>query len=164
MQAWMVFTIESLVAFLLVITIGYCFSLNRKLKKLRADEAMIKATIVELFSATEGAERAIRQLKSTVVDCDRSLTGKLGEARGLMEGLDGRIRDGGAVVQQIGQIVQAAKREPMQDADALHVVPVSALSPVDPALADDKKDLSKAAAAARALAQRLSLFSRGQAA
>jgi len=51
--------IESLVAVLLVLTIGYCMLLNSRLKRLKADESSLKATIAELITATEIAERAI---------------------------------------------------------------------------------------------------------
>jgi hypothetical protein len=51
--------IESLVAVLLILTIGYCMLLNKRLKRLRADEQSLKATISELITATEIAERAI---------------------------------------------------------------------------------------------------------
>ncbi len=51
--------IESLVAVLLMLTIGYCALLNNRLKRLKADEHSLKATIAELITATEIAERAI---------------------------------------------------------------------------------------------------------
>jgi hypothetical protein len=51
--------IESLVAVLLMLTIGYCMLLNSRLKRLKADESSLKATIAELITATEIAERAI---------------------------------------------------------------------------------------------------------
>ena len=60
--------IESLVAVLLMLTIGYCMLLNRRLKRLKADEHSLKATIAELITATEIAERAIGGLKHTVRD------------------------------------------------------------------------------------------------
>ena len=37
--------IESLVAILLMLTIGYCMLLNSRLKRLKADEHSLKATI-----------------------------------------------------------------------------------------------------------------------
>ena len=52
--------IESLVAILLLLTIAYCVTLNKRLKRLRADEMALKATISELITATEIAERAIK--------------------------------------------------------------------------------------------------------
>src|SRR3954470_5501054 len=58
--------IESLVAALLLLTIGYCMLLNKRLKLLKADEHSLKATIGELITATEIAERAIGSLKHTV--------------------------------------------------------------------------------------------------
>src|SRR5260221_7843744 len=58
--------IESLVAILLMLTIGYCMLLNSRLKRLKADEHSLKATIAELITATEIAERAIGGLKHTV--------------------------------------------------------------------------------------------------
>jgi len=51
--------IESLVAILLMLTIGYCMLLNKRLKRLKADEHSLKAVIAELITATEIAERAI---------------------------------------------------------------------------------------------------------
>jgi hypothetical protein len=44
--------IESLVAVLLLLTIGYCMLLNTRLKRIKADEHSLKATIVELIPAT----------------------------------------------------------------------------------------------------------------
>src|SRR4051794_41872586 len=57
--------IESLVAALLIVTIGYCMLLNKRLKRLKADEHSLRATIAELITATEIAERAIGGLKHT---------------------------------------------------------------------------------------------------
>ena len=65
--------IESLVAALLVLTIGYCMVLNKRLKRLKADEHSLKATIAELITATEIAERAIGGLKITVRDVNDNL-------------------------------------------------------------------------------------------
>ena len=65
--------IDGLVAILLVLTIGYCMMLNRRLKLLKADEQSLRATISELVTATEIAERAIGGLKLTVHECDTRL-------------------------------------------------------------------------------------------
>ena len=40
--------IESVVAILLMLTIGYCMMLNRRLKLLKADEDTLRGTIAEL--------------------------------------------------------------------------------------------------------------------
>ena len=56
--------IDGLVAFLLILTIGYCMMLNSRLKLLKADEQSLRATISELVTATEIAERAIGGLEA----------------------------------------------------------------------------------------------------
>ncbi len=69
--------IESLVAILLLVTIGYCVILNARLKRLKADEQALKATISELITATEIAGRAVAGLKATAQDADRTLGDRL---------------------------------------------------------------------------------------
>jgi hypothetical protein len=65
--------IESLVALLLMLTVGYCMLLNRRLKLLKSDEHSLRATISELVTATDIAERAIAGLKLTVEECEVEL-------------------------------------------------------------------------------------------
>ena len=72
--------IESLVAVLLLLTIGYCMLLNSRLQRLKADEHSLKATIAELITATEIAERAIGGLKHTVRDVNENLGDQLASA------------------------------------------------------------------------------------
>ncbi len=84
--------IESLVAVLLLLTITFCIVLNRRLKKLKADEQALKGTISELITATEIAERAIAGLKMTVRDCDQNLSERLRAGEGLARDLAGPAR------------------------------------------------------------------------
>ena len=101
--------IESLVAVLLLLTIGFCLVLNGRLKKLKADEQSLKATISELITATEIAERAIAGLKMTVRDCDQNLSERL-RAGDALAGELGRQLDGGRqVLAQLAQITLAAR-------------------------------------------------------
>ena len=72
--------IESLVAVLLLVTIGYCTLLNTRLKRLKSDEHSLKAVIAELITATEIAERAIGGLKDTVRDVNEHLGSQLASA------------------------------------------------------------------------------------
>jgi hypothetical protein len=101
--------IESLVAVLLLLTIGFCVVLNGRLKKLKADEQALKGTISELITATEIAERAIAGLKMTVRDCDQNLSERL-RAGDALAGELGRQLDGGRqVLAQLAQITLAAR-------------------------------------------------------
>lgn len=101
--------IESLVAILLLVTIGYCVVLNNRLKRLRADEESLRATISELITASEIAERAILGLKATAGEADRTLGERLVEAERLSRELSDQIGEGNTVLERITQIAEAAK-------------------------------------------------------
>lgn len=101
--------IESLVAVLLVVTIGYCVVLNSRLKRLRADEESLRATISELITASEIAERAILGLKATAGEADRTLGERLVAAERLSSTLSEQIMTGNTVLDRITQIAEAAK-------------------------------------------------------
>ena len=101
--------IESLVAVLLLLTIGFCVVLNSRLKKLKADEQALKGTIAELITATEIAERAIAGLKMTVRDCDQSLGERLRAGEGLARELDGQLDGGRRILAHLAQITLAAR-------------------------------------------------------
>ena len=101
--------IESLVAVLLLLTIGFCVVLNSRLKKLKADEQALKGTISELITATEIAERAIAGLKMTVRDCDQSLGERLRAGESLARELGGQLDGGRQILAQLAQITMAAR-------------------------------------------------------
>ena len=101
--------IEFVVAVLLILTIIYCSVLNRRLTRLRADEEILRATISELVTATEIAERAILGLKATASECERSLGGRMLAAEELLSTLDRRLTAGNEIVKRIGAIVGAAR-------------------------------------------------------
>lgn len=101
--------IELLVAFLLVLTIGYCVTLNRRLKRLRNDEEALRATIAELITATEIAERAILGLKATAGDCDKNLAHRLQEAERLASDLQYYVNQGEGVVGRLVKISEAVR-------------------------------------------------------
>jgi Domain of unknown function (DUF6468) len=103
------FVIESLVAVLLITTIAYCSLLNRRLQRLRADEHSLKATIGELVTATEIAERAIGGLKLTVRDCDSNLGGRLASASELGDRLSQQIAQGEDILRRLSRIAMAAR-------------------------------------------------------
>jgi hypothetical protein len=101
--------IESLVAVLLLLTIGFCLVLNGRLKKLKADEQALKGTISELITATEIAERAIAGLKMTVRDCDQNLSDRLRAGDALAGELGRQLEGGRQVLAQLAQITLAAR-------------------------------------------------------
>jgi hypothetical protein len=101
--------IESLVAILLMLTIGYCILLNSRLKRLKADEHSLKATIAELITATEIAERAIGGLKHTVRDVNENLGSQLTAAAQMSQQLKKQVAEGDTVFRRLSKIAIAAR-------------------------------------------------------
>lgn len=111
-------TIESLVAILLVVTIGYCMLLNKRLKRLKADEHSLKAVIAELVTATEIAERAIGGLKLTVRDVNENLGSQLDAATLISDQLKRQLAEGDSVVRRLSKIALAARPAPASEPEA----------------------------------------------
>jgi hypothetical protein len=101
--------IESLVAVLLMLTIGYCMLLNSRLKRLKADEHSLKATIAELITATEIAERAIGGLKHTVRDVNVNLGNQLSSAADMSVQLKKQLAEGDNIIRRLSRIAIAAR-------------------------------------------------------
>jgi len=132
--------IESLVAVLLLVTIGYCTLLNTRLKRLKSDEHSLKAVIAELITATEIAERAIGGLKHTVRDVNENLGSQLASATQMSEQLRRQIGEADTVVRRLTKIAIAAR--PQSEAE-----PEEAPAPA-PAAAPVRASSAKAVAAA----------------
>jgi len=100
-------TIESLVSILLLLTILYCVRLNHQLKRLKADGTTMKATIAELVTATENAERAIAGLKATVREADETLGEHLKDAERFCIEIKTSTEASADVLNRISQIAGA---------------------------------------------------------
>ena len=109
--------IESLVAVLLLLTIGYCMLLNTRLKRLKADEHSLKATIGELITATEIAERAIGGLKHTVRDVNENLGNQLTAASQLSQQLKKQLAEGDNIFRRLSRIATAARPSSEQEVE-----------------------------------------------
>ena len=96
--------IESVVAVLLMVTIGYCIVLNKRLRRLKADEMSLKATISELITATEIAERAIGGLKITVRECDQDLGDQLRMAERFSADIAQQLKAGQDILGRLTRI------------------------------------------------------------
>ena len=110
--------IESLVAALLMLTIGYCMLLNSRLKRLKADEHSLKATIGELITATEIAERAIGGLKHTVRDVNENLGNQLTSASQMSQQLKHQLAEGDNIIRRLSRIAIAARPADAAEAPA----------------------------------------------
>ena len=149
--------IESLVAILLMLTIGYCTVLNRRLKRLKADEHSLKATISELITATEIAERAITGLKLTVRECDQNLGERLRTAERFSVDMDRQLAAGEEVLERLARIVVATRPEPA-------LAPASMPGPVPAPAPASATDPRATVAAAQAFVDRAIMRLSGRAA
>lgn len=164
--------IEGLVAVLLLVTIAYCWVLNSRLQRLRADEETLRATISELMTATEIAERAILGLKTTATDVDQTLGARLGDAERMSSALADQVHEGEKVFSRISKIAGAARNahEERLEAQPVPQHPEPARQPVATApgraraASSRTDDIRSAAAEATARLERFRRRSEGAAA
>jgi hypothetical protein len=131
--------IESLVAILLLLTIGYCMLLNTRLQRLKADEHSLKATIGELITATEIAERAIGGLKHTVRDVNENLGNQLTSAAQLSLQLKKQLGEGDDVLRRLSRIVVAARPAPEPEPAAPKLSAAKAVAAAAQAFSDRRR-------------------------
>src|SRR5437868_5036324 len=140
MNHFMGIVIESLVAVLLMLTVGYCMLLNKRLQRLKADEHSLKATIGELITATEIAERAIGGLKHAVRDVNEHLGSQLAAATQMSAHLKGQLVEGDVVIRRLSRIASAARpgaAEP--EAPAARVTSAKAVAAAAQAFSDRRR-------------------------
>lgn len=105
--------IELIVSLLLVVTISYCFIVNRKLTALRADQSGLRLVIGELNRSTERAELAIQQMRQTAQQVDTEMAGHLETAHSAREDLImtlERTREAQALVEKLTDVDLKALR------------------------------------------------------
>jgi len=147
--------IEGLVAILLMVTIGYCMILNSRLKRLKADERALKATIAELITATEMAERAVGGLRTTARECESTLGERLVAAEQCCAELNRQVKAGDLVIERLARVVVASRKlDDVQPVFAAPAAPAPAAPKAAPAPLPSA-DPKAVAAAARSLADRL---------
>jgi hypothetical protein len=143
------FLIESMVSILLLLTILYCVRLSKQLRLLRADEQSLRATIAELVTATEIAERAIAGLKSTMRDGEQTLGGQIVNAEQLSAELSRQLQSGEDLMGKLARIAGVAR-----PGDPAKFTPAPKTAP----------DAKSVAAAAQAFAERANARIKGHAA
>ena len=97
--------VELLLSALLVLTLGYCALLERKLSLLRKGQDGLKETIAELNTAITNAGVSMRMLKTAAAGASEKLEEEIARGRGLAdelavltasgERIAGRIERGG---------------------------------------------------------------------
>ena len=114
--------IELIVACLLVVTIGYCFIVNRKLTALRADQSGLRVVVGELNRSSERAERAIQEMRRIAQAVDGEIAGHVGSAQAARDALL-------AAVERVHGVQAAADKLAEVDLKALNLVSQVARQP-----------------------------------
>ncbi|ODT68210.1 MAG: hypothetical protein ABS75_21345 [Pelagibacterium sp. SCN 63-23] len=111
--------VEGAVAILLALTIGYCILLNQRLKRLHQDRDALGQMVADLVGATNLANQAIKELKSTAVEADLSLSARLEEAERFGIELANHVNAGTVLMERIARITSVARHsqaiEPVEE-------------------------------------------------
>ena len=116
--------VETAVAVLLALTIGYCMLLNHRLKAMHADKDVMRQMVADLVGATNLANQAIKELKQTAVEADLALNARLEEGERFGIELANHITSGTALMERIARITSVARHsqaiEPVEEPNKVH--------------------------------------------
>jgi hypothetical protein len=107
--------VESSVAVLLAVTIGYCVILNGRLKRLHGDRDMLQKMVGDLVQATALANSAVMELKTAALEADTKLSERLEEAMNFDRTLAENVATGSQLIEKIARITAAAKTQPLPE-------------------------------------------------
>jgi len=101
--------VEGSVSVLLAVTIGYCVVLNSRLKRLHADRDTLRQMVTDLVQATDLANTAVKELKTTAVEADLVLNARLEEAERFGIQLANHVAAGPSLMARIAKITSVAQ-------------------------------------------------------
>lgn len=99
--------VETLVAVLLATTIGYCVILNQRLKRLHSDRGELRQMVADLVNATNLANAAIQELKTTARESETVLAARLEEAEKFGLELANHVTAGHQIMDKLARISAA---------------------------------------------------------
>lgn len=103
------FWTDAIVAVLLVATIGYSMLLNRRLTAIRQDRDKFEDVIKNLATASQRAETAVANLRSTADDLGRRLDKRIEEGRALSDDLIYMIERGGKIADTLAASIRSGR-------------------------------------------------------
>jgi len=106
------FIVEGSVSILLMVTIGYCVVLNSRLQRLHADRDTLRQMVTDLVRATDLANAAVKELKTTAVEADLVLNARLEEAERFGIQLANHVSAGQSLMERIAKITAAGQSRP----------------------------------------------------
>lgn len=114
---------DVIVAMLLIVTIGFCILLCKRLKRLRADEDMLRQVVTDIVQSTGKAEHAIRTLKATAEECEHTLGIQLRDADSALNEIKANTSAAENVVQRLAEVVALAKTAKLFERPVYTMIP-----------------------------------------
>ena len=96
--------LEVIVCILLVATIGYCATLDRRLRAMRAGQDGLRGLITDLSAATTQATSAIAHLRQAGDATGVALTEQVKRGRALADELELMVQSGNDIANRLGGI------------------------------------------------------------
>ncbi len=96
--------LEVIVCLLLVATIGYCATLDRRLRAMRAGQDGLRGLITDLSAATTQAMSAIAHLRQAGDATGVALTEQVKRGRALADELELMVQSGNDIANRLGGI------------------------------------------------------------
>ena len=103
------FWTDAVVAVLLIATIGYSVVLNRRLSTVRSDRDKFEDVIRNLTAASQRAEAAVANLRTSADDLGKRLDKKIDEARRLSDDLVYMLERGGTIADRMADLISTGR-------------------------------------------------------
>jgi hypothetical protein len=103
------FWTDAVVAVLLIATIGYSVVLNRRLSTVRSDRDKFEDVIRNLSAASQRAEAAVANLRTSADDLGKRLDKKIDEARRLSDDLVYMLERGGTIADRMADLIRTGR-------------------------------------------------------
>ncbi len=101
--------LEAIVAILLMVTVGYCFVLDRRLQALRSGREELQKVVEDLNGSIARAQTTILDLKANAGDTARILEERVSKAQGLADELALMVQSGNSIAERLADRPSAAK-------------------------------------------------------
>ena len=110
--------LEGIVAILLVLTVGYCFVLDRRLQALRSGREELQKAVEDLNASIGRAQTTILDLKANAGDTARILEDRITKAQGLADELSLMVQSGNSIAERLADRPNSAKTKSNKDQNA----------------------------------------------
>lgn len=103
--------IDGLVSVLLLVTCGYCFILDRKLRAMRGAQTEMQGLIGSLDAAATKARASLDAIRGEGVSVGERLQANVSRAKGLIDELSVMVDSGGRIASRLEDASVAAPRK-----------------------------------------------------